>query len=114
MTISRRVVNPLNPKRTCPLCGEPFIATNGRSAYCTPAHRIAFDRLWEARGKILGPLAAVWRTGKRGRTADRAYALAELCRLLDLYAAEDKAAGRRPDVVVARRRESGWSAADVG
>jgi len=25
--------------RACRLCGEPFVATNGRQRYCTPAHQ---------------------------------------------------------------------------
>lgn len=30
--------------RTCRLCGEPFVPTNGRQQFCTPAHRRAHQR----------------------------------------------------------------------
>jgi hypothetical protein len=30
--------------RTCRLCGEPFVPTNGRQRFCTPAHRLEHQR----------------------------------------------------------------------
>ena len=68
------------------------------------------------RGKILTPLALVWRQG-RNRKQDAklaAYALTELAALLDAYARNDREAGRNPSLVVAVKHEAGWRAADVG
>lgn len=107
-------MNILNPNRVCPECGHPFKATHGRQAFCCSGHKADFNHFMQRRGQIITPLAQVWRQGKRGTTADRAYALGQLCAYLDLCAAEDKRAGRNPGIVVASKRVSGWMAADLG
>ena len=81
--------------------------------FCCPAHQIAFHNRSSKRGRVVTPFLQMWRTGKRGRTELTAYALAQLSMLADKWNAEDRAAGRRPDVLVNRRKATNWSAADL-
>lgn len=102
------------PNRRCPECGEPFRATHGRQAFCSTAHKETFHNRKQKRGKVVMSLAQVWRAGKNGKGGDNArYAFAEMCALLDKWNAEDKAAGRRPDIEVSSRRANMWSASDL-
>lgn len=96
--------------RTCAECGQPFKCAPGPKKFCTNEHRRAFDNRSRARGYLAVPLLQVWRKGKRGRTDDTAYAFQQLARLADLWNEEDKAAGRRPDLVVNRRNQACWDA----
>lgn len=97
----------------CPECGVAFKATHHLRVFCCSRHQIAYHVRSAQRGKVLLPLAQVWRTGKRGKTEARAYAFGEVCALLDQWAAEDKAAGRRPDVLVDIKHRTGWRAVDL-
>lgn len=99
--------------RQCPQCGEPFDPVDQRQVFCSPAHRRSYYDLCAIRGKTLLSLALVWREGKRGKTAARSYAFAELCALLDKYRAEDKAHGRRPDLLIDQRMRTKRSVADL-
>lgn len=80
-------------KRVCPECNQPFETQNRKRSFCSDAHKLAFHNRCGARGKVLIPLAMAWRT-KRGSGDTAKKALAELCRVLDGFAAEDRAAGR--------------------
>ncbi len=80
-------------KRICPECNQPFATQNRKRLFCSDAHKLAFHNRCAARGKVLIPLAMAWRT-KRGGGGTAKKALAEMCRLLDRYAAEDREAGR--------------------
>jgi ribosomal protein S27AE len=102
-----------NPLRTCPECGAAFTATHGRQTFCTTAHKQAFHNLMMTRGKALMPLALVWRSKRKPSTPDSRYAFQELCKLLDIHNAEDRAAGRRVDIIVAHKRAANWAAVDL-
>lgn len=106
-------MNIVSPRRICPECGEPFTATHGRQAFCTPAHKETFHNRQHKRGGVAMSLLQVWRQGKRKGGENATYALRELCNLADRWNAEDKAAGRRPDVVVTTKRRGGWAAVDL-
>lgn len=80
-------------ERTCPECNQPFQAVNRTRLFCRPEHKLAFHNRCAARGKVLIPLAMAWRT-KRGSGDTAKRAMSEMCRLLDSFAAEDRAAGR--------------------
>jgi hypothetical protein len=112
-----RKCKPVNPRRICPECSEHFIAHHGRMRFCTPAHQAAFHERNKTRGKMLLPFVLVWRGGRGGGgqgTSDEAkYAFAQVCALADIYNAEDRAAGRKPSLIVADRRRAGWAAADA-
>lgn len=99
--------------RTCPETGATFTPTKPWQIFSTRAAAQAFHDRNATRGKALLPLAMVWRRGKRGSTAATRYALAEMARLLDGWREEDEKAGRRPDLVVAAKMGSGWTAADL-
>lgn len=103
----------LNAKRICPECGSMFTAHHGRQVFCTTAHQGEFHQVMKLRGKIAMPFALVWRTGKRGRSPVRSYALSQLSRLADQWNAEDAACGRRPELIVAAKMREGWTAVDV-
>lgn len=75
---------------------------------------MAFHRRNAQRGRIVLPLLQVSRLCKNKRTAERAYAFGQLSALADKWNAEDRAAGRRPDLVVAAKFRGKWSAADLG
>lgn len=83
---------------TCPECGEPFTTTDAKRAFCTPAHRRTFHDREKVRGRNLPTLVQAWRLSRNTRNprlkAAGAAALAELCRLADAWAAEDRAANR--------------------
>lgn len=108
------MANIIAPCRVCPQCGAAFKAHHGKQQFCQPAHQGAFHDINAKRGKVLLPLIASWRSGKRGVSADSSYAFAEMARLADRWAAEDKAVGRDPSLIVAAKRKAGWSAADLG
>jgi hypothetical protein len=96
--------------RTCAECGQSFKCAPGPKKFCSNEHRKAFDNRNRARGYLIVPLVQMWRKGKNGRTEDTAYALQQMARLADLWNEEDKAAGRRPDLVVSRRNQACWDA----
>lgn len=103
----------INPKRTCPECGERFIAHHGRQRFCKPAHKSAFSARNRERGKMIVPLLQVWRTGRnRANGGAGKYAFSNICALIDLWNEEDRKAGRRPEVQVRDRISSGWTAVD--
>ena len=79
--------------RTCAECNQPFEAQNRKKLFCSAAHKLAFHNRCMARGKVLIPLAMAWRT-KRGSGGTAKKALAEMCRVLDSFAADDREAGR--------------------
>jgi hypothetical protein len=101
-------------RRRCPECGEAFTARNPAQGFCCTDHQKRFHMIEAQRGKIATPLLQVWRKGKNGRSEDTAYALSQLSALADKWNAQDRAAGRRADIIVSRKRREKWSAADVG
>jgi ribosomal protein S27AE len=109
-----RRVSPTNAERICPECGVTFTATHGKQVFCEPVHKEAFHHTMKMRGKVAMPFVLVWRSGKRGRTDDTAYALSELSRLADMWNTEDAACGRRPDLIVSAKNREEWRAADIG
>ena len=106
-------MNIINPNRVCPECGAGFIAHHGRQAFCSSAHKAAFEARNASRGKIVLPLLQVFRKGKRGRSEATAYAFSQICALADLWNEQDRLAGRRPDVVTDERRRNRWAAVDA-
>ena len=60
------------------------------------------------------PFAQVSRAGKSGFTDERRYALRCFNQLVDRFAAEDRAAGRRPDLIVSRKMATLWAPVDLG
>ena len=97
----------------CPECGKSFVPNTHRSVFCLPSHQRQFHDRNRIRGQVAIPFLLSWRQGKRGRTEDTAYALAQLSAMADKWAAEDRAEGRRPDMIVSRKRLDCWSAADL-
>jgi len=82
--------------------------------FCLPAHQIAFHNRSSKRGRVAMPFLQMWRTGKHGRSELTAYALSQLSAMADKWNTEDREAGRRPDMLVAIRKNRGWSAVDLG
>ncbi len=95
-------------RMVCPECGEVFQSTHHRQAFCTPAHKAAFQDRDRVRGRQMAQLVLAWRMGRnvkikkgeepskvqaRKRSAAKS-AFSELCRLADKFNAEDVAAGR--------------------
>ena len=98
---------------TCPECGVTFTPTHHRQTFCCAAHKQAFHHIMGSRGQVAMPLMLVW-AGGRHRMTDRArYAYREYCALLSRWREDDKAAGRRPDVIVDAKIEAGWKACDL-
>lgn len=83
---------------TCPWCAAPFTPTKPNQLFCARAHKLAFHQLERTRGARLATLAMAWRLGRNtisiAGKATAKEALAEMCRLADLWNAEDRAAGR--------------------
>jgi hypothetical protein len=100
-------------RRVCPQCSAQFETSSGRKVFCTPAHKEAFFAINRARGVTLLPFVQVWRYGKSGRTEDTAYAFQQMAKLADKWNAEDRAAGRKPDMIVSSKRKDLWSAVDL-
>lgn len=80
-------------QRVCAECNQKFEAVNRKKLFCSDTHKLAFHNRCTARGKVLIPLAMAWRT-KRGGGGTAKKAFAEMCRLLDAFAAEDREGGR--------------------
>jgi hypothetical protein len=106
-------------KRVCPECGETFVAKFVVSQFCNPAHKTAFHNRQKRRAHVIA-YAMAWRGSRNAKVkladgedkatlaekrraalakADRRRnvgkkAFGEMCRLLDQFAAEDRAAGR--------------------
>lgn len=110
--MTKRIVSPLVARRICPECGATFTATHGRQRYCTAAHKAAMKRRIRERGEIALPFLI--RVRMRPRKCDEyRYAVRELSALGDRWGQEDRAAGRRTDLIVADRMYRGWSSADL-
>lgn len=82
----------------CQECGKTFAGkvSNGRAydaTFCSPRHKRDFHARNAERGRIIIPFALAWRT-RRGGGATAKAAFAEMNALLDMFAAEDRAAGR--------------------
>jgi len=88
--------------RTCPECGEDFAVPSsgpgGHKQFCCEAHRQDFRKRCAARGKVLVPYVMAWRTGRPGGGQKSSpivkQAFAEMNRILDQFAEEDRKAGR--------------------
>lgn len=101
--------------RVCPECGASFASRWPQQMFCSPAHKAAFHNLQIKRGFVLTPLMEVWRAESKRAGGDRelaAYAFREGCALLDLYAQEDRDAGRDASLVIAAKRNARWRARD--
>lgn len=81
--------------RICPECGCTFTTSHPTKRFCTPAHKQAFANREAAQGKVIASLVKAWRSG-RGSNGVAKDALGELCRIVDGFNAEDKAAKRPP------------------
>lgn len=94
--------------RTCPECGAPVIRKEGRGGvktFCCPEHKTAFQSRQALEGRAIIALAKAWREA-RNRREDRevgAAALAEMCRIIDGFNAQDRAAGRPRTTEYVRR-----------
>lgn len=97
----------------CCDCGCEFERKKPFQMFCTGACQRNFHIVMGRRGKVAVPLLQVMRTGKRGKTDDSSFAFKQACLLADQWNTEDKAVGRNPVLVVARKRERAWSAVDV-
>lgn len=102
-----------NARRTCPECGQAFVAHHGRQQFCTVEHKASFWAVSMRRGKVAMAFVQTWRMGKSGRTEDTSYALQQISKMADLWNAEDRKAGRRPELVVAAKRAAFWNATDL-
>lgn len=78
--------------RTCCECGLKFRAGHPGAQFCTPAHKLAFHN--RQKGRSAAIMYAMAYRQKRGAKGTGAESFKELCRLLDLYNAEDREAGR--------------------
>ncbi len=106
---------PFKP-RTCWECSAIFTPATRRhqnQRFCTPAHQAHFFDVMAQRGKVLLPFALVSRAGKSGYGEVHKYALREYNALCDRFNAEDRAAGRKPLLLVKRKARDMWSAADL-
>lgn len=93
-------------RMTCPECGVKFTRYHHSALFCSPAHQRAFHGRNMARGKVAMPYVQAWRTS-RNRKADAIvgrFAWGELCRMSDLWSAEDRDAGRPSAVDYVRGR----------
>lgn len=95
----------------CPKSAAEFVPVAYNQLFCSKAHRIAFHNRNVTRGQALTPLAMAARLTRDGSAGDKAtgvYARQESRRLIALYAAEDKKAGRMTMVeYIALRRSLG-------
>ena len=102
---------------TCPECGATFKPENGRQRFCTVAHKQAFHRVMEKRGRLLTPIALSWMANNRSADPKRAelakYARNQKDGLLRQWAREDREAGRNCDLVTAERQEMQWAYVDA-
>lgn len=104
----------MKPIQHCPECGAAFVPHHGAQSFCTPDHQRAFHIRSAQRGKIALPFVLTMRRGKkRGNDPNAAYAFRELCRMADLWTEQDKANGRRSELLVAKKARDGWSAVDL-
>lgn len=102
----------------CPECGKsfqaPVSARGGRPpTFCSVEHQGAFRTRNAARGKQLLPFTQVWAGGRHGPADARRYALSQATAMLAIWNAEDRKAGRRPDVIVSAKAAAKWRAADL-
>ena len=97
-------------ERVCPECGTAFGAGHVRQIFCSPAHNTAFHNREKTRFTAIS-YAMAWRR-QRGSGDVAKFAMAEMCRLLDQFNAEDLAAGR-PGAVpyIERRMKLGFTGA---
>ena len=98
----------------CPECGVEFTRTQNRQVFCTTAHKTKFYNVQAKRGITMGPLLQAWRLGKNGRSENASWAFGQVCAMIDIWNAEDRACGRRSDLIVTAKREIRWAACDVG
>jgi hypothetical protein len=84
-------------RKRCPECGaEVGRTTRGvMKIFCSKAHKAKYHARSKARGQALVPMLLAWRTG-RGSTEISKKAYAQVCMILDDFAAEDRKAGRPP------------------
>lgn len=96
-------------RAACAYCGQPIEGGRADKLFCKPACKIASHNLDIKRGQELLAYAQVWRGGKNARSPEAKelarYAFAEMCHLIDRYNGEDRRAGRRQELVIARRFE---------
>ena len=104
--------------RTCPECGREFAPYRGGvQQFCTlkaqgvDHARPYYDRQ-SARFKTQGALFQTWRAGKDAKTpeakARATFAFREMCKALDQWNAEDRAAGRHPEALVDAKMAGSW------
>ena len=97
----------------CPGCGTDFEPPHHSCVFCAGSCQQAFADLSAIRGKVMLPLIQTWRAHRKPTTTEARYAFQQLCALADMYNAQDKASGRRPDLLVARKMAAMWCAADL-
>lgn len=98
-------------RHICPECNAPFTGSIV-ATFCTPKHKQAFHGRSMKRGQVMMPLVIAWRSGRGQKEVSR-WAYGEMCRLADLWASEDREAGRAPQAAyVAGKKAAGWSAVD--
>lgn len=84
-------------RKRCPECSAdvPPTKTGVMRIFCAAECRSKYHARSKARGQALLPMLLAWRTG-RGSTDIAKKAYAQVCAILDDFAAEDRAAGRPP------------------
>lgn len=107
-----------NGKRRCPECLAPVdTSKDWRKMFCSDAHRTAYHNRQTVRGRKLVPLVMAERITRSGYCRDKdtgKLARQKSRQLMDLWAREDREAGRMaPDEYVAVRQRLGLNDADV-
>ena len=99
----------------CPQCGCAFIRTSrARQAFCTPEHKVAFNDLMRARGRVIMPLLLARSMGRHTKGDQLgAYCRREADALIARWNQEDRACGRRPDIVAKTKQGLHWRAVDI-
>jgi hypothetical protein len=93
--------------RVCCECGAEFVPNRPQQQFCTPKHKTEFQNRAAAEGRALVALAKAWRA-KRGSGETAKAAFKEFVSILDLFNAQDRAAGRpNPEAYAAQLLKQG-------
>jgi len=93
----------------CPECGATFSSNGSRQMFCKSDHRAAFHNRQTVRGRVLTPLSIadrITRGGSRGDKITGRAARGDAQKLMDRWAADDRAAGRMNMTEYVRRRKA--------
>ncbi|MCA3254805.1 MAG: hypothetical protein INF91_04205 [Alphaproteobacteria bacterium] len=96
-TVPAPVARPIFRERRCPECGAAFSPAVYNQLFCASPHKLLFERRLAKRGFKLTALAMAarqTRDGTRGDVETGRWAARETRRLLQLWADDDREAGR--------------------